>query len=156
MATAKVSLTASETALVNAIVTLLHPSAEVVLHDFRRDRIAAIWNPISGRKVGDPALLGQLPDHSEVDAVVGPYEKIGPNGHRITSVSIYVADRTGLICINLDRHPLDQAIRALSSFAAAIVPRPQELFEHDWREEMASVVDDDIRSAENTLTALSG
>jgi D-arginine utilization repressor len=138
----KLALTPSESAMVDAVVALLHPYAEVVLHDVKRDRIAAIWNPFSGRKVGDPALLGELPDH-DVDAhVVGPYEKIGSDGHRITSVSVYVADGTGLVCINLDRHPLDTAIDALSKFAVAIAPRPKELFEHDWREEIALVVDD--------------
>ena len=142
MARPKLKLTASETAMVEAIVALLHPYAEVVLHDVRRDQIAAIWNPFSHRKVGQPALLGELAPHDPADMVVGPYESVGPDGHRITSVSLYVAEGTGLICINLDRHPLDTAIEALSKFAAAVVPRPAELFEHDWREEISLVVDD--------------
>jgi D-arginine utilization repressor len=142
MVRSKLSLTASESALIDAVVALLHPSAEVVLHDVRRDRIAAIWNPFSGRKVGQAALLGELPEHDRSTNVVGPYEKVGTDGHRITSVSVYVADGAGLICINLDRHPLDTAIDALSKFAAAIAPRPQELFEHDWREEISVMVDD--------------
>jgi len=39
-----------------AIVALLHPLAEVAVHDVRRDRLVAIWNPISARKVGDRSL----------------------------------------------------------------------------------------------------
>ncbi len=142
MAKSKLRLTDTESAMVEAVVALLHPYAEVVLHDVRRDQIAAIWNPFSGRRVGQAALLEELPEHGVDDRVVGPYEKFGTDGHRITSVSVYVADGAGLICINLDRQPLDTAIEALSKFAAAVTARPQALFEHDWREEIALVVDD--------------
>ena len=44
-----------------AIVALFAPLAEVAVHDIRRDRIVGIWNPISGRKVGDRSLIDELP-----------------------------------------------------------------------------------------------
>jgi D-arginine utilization repressor len=128
--------------LIEAIVALLHPHAEVVVHDVRRDRIAAIWNPFSGRCVGDPSLLGELPEHETGFRVLGPYGKLNPDGHRITSVTVEIADGNGLICINLDRQPLDQAIEALSRFAAAIEPRPSALFERDWQDEISRFIDD--------------
>jgi D-arginine utilization repressor len=137
-----IAIGSTETAMVEAIVALLHPYAEVVLHDVKRGRVAAIWNPFSKRKVGDSSLLGELPDHDHADSVIGPYEKVGTDGHRITSITIRVAEGRGLLCINLDRHPLDTAIDALSKFAAAIAPQPRELFEHDWREEISRIVDD--------------
>ncbi len=128
--------------LIEAVVALLHPHAELVVHDVRRDRVAAIWNPFSGRRVGDPSLLGELPEHEKGFRVLGPYGKLNPDGHRITSVTVEIADGDGLICINLDRQPLEDAIKALSRFAAAIEPRPSALFERDWQDEISRFVDD--------------
>jgi predicted transcriptional regulator YheO len=43
-----------------AISKLLHPLAEVVVHDLEANRIVHIFNALSGRKVGDPSLLDDL------------------------------------------------------------------------------------------------
>jgi D-arginine utilization repressor len=130
------------TPLIEGIAALLHPHAEVVVHDVKRDRIVALWNPISKRSVGDDSLLGELPEHEAGFGVLGPYEKIGVDGHRITSVTMEIADGAGLVCVNLDRFALDCAIDALQRFAQAITPQPAALFERDWREEIARVVDE--------------
>jgi predicted transcriptional regulator YheO len=45
------------TAIAQAISLLLYPHAEVVLHDLKTGRIAAIYNPFSKRKVGEESLL---------------------------------------------------------------------------------------------------
>jgi D-arginine utilization repressor len=130
------------TPLIEGIVALLHPHAEVVVHDVKRDRVLAIWNSYSGRKVGDPSLLSEL-THDEVGfGVLGPYEKVGADGHRIVSVTVEIAGGAALICINLDRYVLDDAISALQRFAQAVVPQPQMLFERDWREEITRVIDE--------------
>jgi D-arginine utilization repressor len=140
--------------VIEGVVALLHPHAEVVVHDVERDLIVAIWNPFSGRRVGDPSLLSELPDHKPGFGVLGPYEKTGIDGHRITSVTTEIADGAGLICINLDRFPLDTAIETLSRFAAAAHPQPSMLFERDWREEIAVVVDDWCRRHRTDRTRL--
>ena len=56
------------------ISALLYPHAEVVIHDLRTDRVAAIWNSFSRRAVGDPSLLGNIADDLEVGQVFGPYD----------------------------------------------------------------------------------
>jgi D-arginine utilization repressor len=130
------------TPLIEGIVALLHPHAEVVVHDVKRDRIVALWNPISKRSVGDESLLSELPDHETGFGVLGPYEKTGVDGHRITSVTMEIAGGAALVCVNLDRFALDSAIDALHRFAQAITPQPAALFERDWREEIARVVNE--------------
>lgn len=132
--------TATHSPMAKAIVALLHPHAEVVLHDVAADRVAAIWNAWSDRKPGDRSLItaADLPDDTDV---LGPYEKVGTDGRRITSVSVLVEAGAGLLCVNLDRTPLDQAIDVLTRFAAAVEPRPAALFESDWREQIALEVD---------------
>ena len=42
------------------IVDLFHPFVEGVIHDLDSDKIVAIFNNISRRKVGDPTTLSEL------------------------------------------------------------------------------------------------
>jgi predicted transcriptional regulator YheO len=62
----------------DAIAKLLHPFAEVVIHDLKKDTIVYIANPYSGRKVGDPSLLDLDPGElNSINKVIGPYETTG-------------------------------------------------------------------------------
>jgi len=133
-----------------AIVALLHPFAEVAVHDIRRDLIVAIWNPISERKVGDRSLIDELPEYAEDARVIGPYPKVLADGRAVISVSVVLhnakgADR-GLLCINFDRSPLDGVIDLLTRFAAPVHERPPELFDGDWREQIVLLVDEECRA----------
>lgn len=133
-----------------AVVALFHPLAEVAVHDIRRDRIVAIWNPISERRVGDRSLIDELPAYPDGARVIGPYPKVLADGRAITSVSVVLRNakgaRRGLLCINFDRSPFDGAAGFLTRFAAAIEERPPELFDHDWREQILLVVDEECRT----------
>jgi D-arginine utilization repressor len=133
-----------------AIAALFHPLAEVAVHDIRRDRIVALWNPISGRQVGDASLLDELPDYPEDARVIGPYAKVLADGRAVTSVSVVLHNakgaRRGLLCINFDRSPLDGTIELLSRFATPVQERPPELFDRDWREQIALLVDAECRA----------
>jgi len=133
-----------------AVVALFAPLVEVAVHDIRRDRIVAIWNPISERKVGDRSLIAELPPYPEDARVIGPYPKVLADGRAITSVSVVLHSgkgaRRGLLCINVDRSPLDGVIDLLVRFAAPVEDRPPELFDRDWREQILLVVDEECRS----------
>lgn len=126
-----------------ALKVLLGPHGEVALHDFETERIVALWNPISGRKVGDDSLFDELPEGSESgsETVFGPYPKALADGRSVTSVSAVICDesgqRRGLLCVNLDRSPLDQIAALAASVLASTTSQPAELFERDWRERIA-------------------
>ena len=70
-----------------AIVALFHPFAEVAVLDIRRDRIVALWNPISERVVGDASLLDELPEHPEDARVIGSYPKVLADGRQPVVIS---------------------------------------------------------------------
>ncbi|HWQ08728.1 MAG TPA: PAS domain-containing protein [Holophaga sp.] len=135
--------------IAEAIARLFHPFAEVAIHDLASDRIVALWNPFSKRKVGDPALLSELPEDIADRGVYGPYAKVLPDGRALTSVSAVLADPQGtpcgLLCVNFDRSPLDGVAEMLARFAAPAAPRPPELFNRDWRERIALVIDEACR-----------
>ncbi len=128
-----------------AVALLLGPYAEVVLHDPATDRVLEIWNPMSSRGPGDPSLLGELDelDPSARD-VYGPYEKLLADGRRLSSVSAVLRDAQGgpaaVLCVNLDRTPLEQAAAVLSAFGAPAVRRPEPLFEQDWSDRIQQVI----------------
>jgi predicted transcriptional regulator YheO len=128
-----------------AVALLLGPYAEVVLHDPEADRILAIWNPMSSRGPGDPSLLGELDDLTpSARDVFGPYEKLLADGRRLSSVSALLRDPEGkasaVLCVNLDRTPLERAAALLSAFGAPSVARPEPLFEQDWTERIQHIV----------------
>lgn len=133
-----------------AISRLLHPYAEVVLHDLASDLIVAIWNPFSGRKVGDPALLSDLLENKPELGAYGPYSKVLLDGRNLTCVSSVLYDAKGkpcgLLCVNLDRSPLDNVVDMLSRFIAPMSARPSELFNRDWREQIAIAIDEVCRT----------
>jgi D-arginine utilization repressor len=128
-----------------AVALLLGPYAEVVLHDPDTDRVLEIWNPMTSRGPGAPSLLGELDElDPSVQDVYGPYEKLLTDGRRLSSVSAVLRDAQGrpsvVLCINLDRTPLEQAAAVLSAFGAPAVQRPEPLFEQDWSERIQHVI----------------
>ncbi|MFE2913770.1 transcriptional regulator [Kitasatospora indigofera] len=135
-----------------AVVLLLGPYAEVVLHDPRTDRVLGIWNPMTARQHGDPSLLGELDalDQAKQD-VYGPYLKVLADGRRLSSVSAVLRDPGGepsaVLCINLDRTPLEEAAAVLAGFAAPTVQRPEPLFEQDWVDRVQHTVGSYVRES---------
>jgi predicted transcriptional regulator YheO len=129
-----------------AIASLLHPHAEVVLHDLESDTIVGLWNPASGRGVGEPSLIDELPESWRERPVQGPYAKVLPDGREVSAVSALVPDARGrprgLVCVNLDRTPLLDVAAALTRLVAPVHARPAALFDRDWREQIALAVDE--------------
>ena len=124
--------------IAEAVAALLHPHAEVVIHDLAADRIVRIWNAFSKRNPGDLSYIGHDPDLLDVADSYGPYEKAHDDGSRLKSVSALLksatGERLGFLCINLDLSKLDAAVALLSAFGMPAKAPPEPLFRHDWRE----------------------
>ena len=131
----------------DAIAKLLHPYAEVVIHDIERDTIVHIANPYSKREVGDASYLGLDSDLSDFvleKNVLGPYEKTGNDGQRIRSITAVLRDQAakpiGILCINLDFSTLETAFEsAFETLDGLIRPpdieaRPEVIFREEWQE----------------------
>ncbi len=123
----------------DAIQALLHPHAEVVLHDLTQDRIVYIANCFSKRAPGDESLLDTEVSDPESPAVIGPYDKLNYDGRRLRSVSAVLHDThgkpMGMLCINLDLSRFEAAATLLREFVnPPDTPPPESLFSKDWRE----------------------
>lgn len=127
-------------ALCDSIARLLHPHAEVVLHDLATERVLHLSNALSPRRVGDPSLLDEIGSLEAEGDVIGPYEKTNPDGRRLKSVSTIIRDGEGqgigLLCINLDVDVFARLAAVLDGFLASpqVRPQPAALFSADWRE----------------------
>lgn len=123
-----------------AIQRLLHPHAEVVVHDMKLNQIVAIFHPFSKRRVGDSSLFTKEEEMARLEDCVGPYEKINWDGRKLKSVSSVIRDENnktvGMLCINLDISKLEKFNNLIASFinSEEFSPQPEPLFQDDWQE----------------------
>ena len=124
--------------LCEAIVRLMAPLVEIVIHDLRKDQICFIQGGLSTRCVGDPSLL-DMPFEQCIDEKI--YSKLAFDGRLIKSISVPVAGPL-LICINCDVSLFQQ----MSALAQAFVEKeptnaqPASLFKNDWQERVHVVI----------------
>ena len=138
--------------IAKAVADLLHPYAEVVIHDMAEDKILAIHNSFTGRKVGDDSML--IGEHemelTASDGVIGPYEKPGGDRRLLKSISVPLDNPDGgtvaLMCINLDVTDFEKVRWAMGSFLKPVLKeKPMNLFQKDLQEPIDIFVDDYLR-----------
>ena len=130
-----------------AVATLLHPYAEVVLHDLRTGRIVRIWNSFSDRQAGDLSNLKEAEAAFPSDQrVLGPYDKALNSEGRTKSITAAMRDEDGelfgFMCINLDVSLLDRAAAVLSTFASSELKRPEPIYRNDMKQHINYLVRD--------------
>ena len=135
-----------------AIARLLHPHAEVVIHDMQSNQIAAIFNNSSGRRIGSPSGIDDFEGLISGAATNGPFRKTTLQGRDIKYVSSVLHDANGravgLMCINLDvtvlRGWLDLGQRFLESVHGS--ESFDALFDDDWQERIDVFVRQHVES----------
>ena len=130
-----------------AIATLFHPYAEVVLHDRRTGRIVRIWNSYSERQAGDLSGLNSAVELFPKDQpILGPYEKALASQGRAKSITAslrdYEGELIGFLCINLDVSLFDKAVSMLSAFASPELKRPEPIYRTDLPEHINYLIRD--------------
>jgi len=143
-----------------AIARLFHPHVEVVLHDIRENRIAAIFNNLSRRERGDDSLIEDVQGLADGTAVHGPFEKRGADGRRIRYVSAVLrdgrGDAVGLMCINFDVTALGEAKVAIEGLLGSTVDSAEfdRLFDDDWQARINAFVREYLQERSRTLNSL--
>lgn len=147
--------------MAEGIQRLLHPHAEVVIHDTRKNQIAAIYHPLSKRRVGDPSLLSEDEELATLEDCVGPYEKTNWDGKKFKSVSSTIRDdqgkAVGMLCINLDISKFEKFHSLIGEFIGRdqLTPQPAPLFKDDWQERINNYVHTYLNKNHLTLETLS-
>lgn len=143
-----------------AIQRLLHPHAEVVVHDLKKNQIAAIFHPFSKRRVGDSSLFSEK-EKGHLEDCLGPYEKINWDGKKLKSVSSLIFDEkdeaVGMLCINLDVSSLEKVQHLLAGFIGQeqLKAQPESLFKDDWQEKINQSVHSYLKKQQLNLKTLS-
>ena len=130
-----------------SIATLLHPYAEVVLHDLRTGRIVRIWNSFTQRQAGDLSNLKGAQDMFPDDQqILGPYEKALPSQGRTKSITAGLrnpdGELIGFMCTNLDVSFIDQATAMMAAFASCEIKRPEPIYRTDLPQHVSYLVRD--------------
>lgn len=115
----------------DAIVRLMDPLVEIVIHDIAGDSITYINGKLSNRKIGDASLLDPEGLNS-IDQTV--YPKVNFDGRLVKSVSVILEDKY-LLCINCDISIFNK-MQELSSALLEMGSPPQSLFTNDWQEKL--------------------
>ncbi|WP_461534640.1 helix-turn-helix transcriptional regulator [Spongorhabdus nitratireducens] len=142
-----------------AISILLHPHAEVVVHNLKTQKVVALYNNFSQREIGSPSLMDSIEVDDEMQ-VVGPYEKLNWDGRKLKSISSILRDENsnpvGMLCINLDVSQMERALHTLSSFLRPqdLQPQSDNLFRDDWFEKINVFVNRWLSTHAKTLQAL--
>lgn len=121
------------TQICDALVLLMDPLIEVVIHDIKKNKIIYINGRLSGRKAGGPSLLDQE-ELDSIDQIV--YPKINFNGRLVKSISI-ILQAKWLLCINCDVSIFSK----LNELSGTLLQKnmgnqPQSLFINDWQEKL--------------------
>ena len=144
--------------IAETIARLLHPHAEVVLHDLATRQIARIWNPFSARKPGELSDLDDIDPELAEEDVIGPYEKASPKGARLKSISTILRNQAGvpryMLCINVDVSQFDAAARLLQGFATTNESRPDWMFRQDIREQINLQIADYLKRHNLSIPSL--
>lgn len=143
-----------------AIQRLLHPYAEVVVHDIKQNKIVAIYHPLSKRRVGDSSLFTKEEEMATLEDCIGPYEKLNWNGDKLKSVSSVIRDdnniAVGMLCINLNVSLFENLNKLISPFVnyERFMSKPTPLFKDDWQERINNYIHSYLNENYLTLEAL--
>lgn len=150
--------------MAEAFSRLLHPFAEVVIHDLKKDQVVAIFNPCSKRKVGDRSYLDRWDfSVSPEEDVIGPYEKTNYDGRKLKSISVILRDQKGnakgFLCVNVDISVFEYYQSILLSFLgnndSHLSKKTQPLFKDDLYEKINVFIQEYCRSQQLSLENLS-
>lgn len=120
-------------AIFDALVKLMQPLVEIVIHDLEAGTICYINGNLSKRAVGSLSLLS--PSEFEHDLGTIIYPKINFDGRLIKSVSIPI-NKKFLACINCDVSIFNHMLNLSEKILAGQKNQPKSLFKNDWQERL--------------------
>lgn len=144
-----------------AFARLLHPFAEVVVHDLSKNQVEAIFNPLSCREAGSDSYLDHI-DFHESETIIGPYDKTNWDGRPMRSISVVIRNQSGkaegFLCINVDVSVFMTANHLLQSFLKNNIDlseKSKPLFKEDLYEKINLYVRKYCQENQVSIDALS-
>lgn len=127
----------------NAIVELMHPLVEIVIHEIDSDSIVYINGRLSARKVGDSSLLNKEA-LKDIEQII--YPKINFDGKLVKSISVMLNNKW-LLCINCDVSVFNKMQRLSEALLQSTdAAKPNSLFSNDWQEKLHITIYDYLQT----------
>lgn len=149
--------------MLEGMTKLFYPHVEAVLHDLNTGAIAALYNNLSKRSVGDRSAISKFVGDS-VDAfpdVFEPYYKTNWDGKKFKCISITIRDGHGkpiaLACLNFDTSvvtDINHSLQQLLGVASKEAQNPIEQFTENWQERVNECIGNYLKQHNTTLKAL--
>lgn len=126
--------------IAESIAKLLHPFAEVVLHDIEKNQIVKIFNNFTQRQVGDSSCIDDIKSKGfeKGPDIHGPFNQKNFYGHDIKYTTSVLRNDDGkvigLMCINLNIEGVQHIQNVFNQFleTTADSSNLDELFNDDW------------------------
>ncbi len=150
--------------ILEGISKLFYPQVEVVLHDLESGNIAAIYNNLSRRKVGERSAISKfIGSHAdEFPDVFEPYYKLNWDGRKFKCVSVTIHNNAskpiGLMCINFDTSALQNInyqLNQLLALATVGALSPIEQYTEDWQQRVNDCITNYLKENQTTLQLVS-
>lgn len=137
----------------DALVLLMKPLLEVVIHDLKTNRICYISGLLSKREIGDNSLLDIKELETNLDEIV--YPKLNFDGRLIKSISVKLPDNL-LVCFNCDISIFNEMQIFADKFMLPKNEKPESLFKNDWQEKLHITIHSYLKQKDWDFKTLSG
>src|ERR1700733_9969468 len=154
---------AAQLPFLEGVTKLFHPFVEAVLHNLESGSIAAIYNNLSKRAVGDRSAISKFVgnDIDKFPDVFEPYYKTNWDGKKFKCVSVTVRNTdgkaVGLACFNFDTSVFQHINANLEQLLAVndtAAQNPIEQFTENWEARVNECIDNYLKENSLTLAAL--
>lgn len=146
---------------VEAMARLMNPTVEFVIHNLKTNKIEAIYNNFSNRKVGDESNF-EVAEIDNLSPVIGPYQKTNWDGRRLKCTTAVLYDDSGkaygTICMNMDTSPFETIqnfAQDMTRLEDEIDAPDRKIFENDLHERINVFVKDYMQQHKKALITLS-
>ena len=141
--------------IARSLTQLFKPLIEVVIHDFKTNKIVFIDGMDSLRKVGDNSGLTKR-ERSLEEGIIGPYIKNASDGSMQKSISVVLGkERKYMLCINFAVGQFKEMEMFLQSFVGLQSAESQDtFFDTQWQDKLHAIIGEHLRSNNKTVDQL--
>lgn len=132
--------------IAEAVSRLLHPFAEVVLHDVEKNQIVEIFNNFTQRKPGDSSYIDNIEGFENGPEFHGPFIRNNFFGHHVKYTTCALRNDNGkaigLLCINIKIDYFRDLQNVINLFFETKKDSADldELFNDDWQDRISAFV----------------
>lgn len=146
--------------IAESIAKLLHPFAEVVLHDMKKNQITKIFNSFSQRRQGDDSCIDNIEALEKGPDINGPYIYDNFYGNCVKYITTVLrndeGEAIGLLCINIDIKDFQIHRNKINHFLEKKTDSSDfdKLFDNDWQDRIRSFVQSFLKEKNRSLSKL--